>query len=466
MARSSSTSFIVLTLFLPTAGCSAGRNDAPEECRSEACLAGGGMLPDDGSEDGDDPEPDSDGDESGSTGDAAGGGLPCDVVDVLARHCGDCHGEPPKFGAPMSLVSYEDLHVPAITNPGRPVSELVVERIDDEKAPMPPTGRMPDEDRKVLLDWIEGGARLDPTADCELPDDDGGDTEDELPCKPDVVMTAHASGSDEPFEVPKVRDLYMCFAFQAPFTEPTQATAWTPIIDDARVVHHWILYRTKTPQPVDGAFACDVSLQLTADFVAGWAPGGGNMIMPDDVGLDLGGPGDWYVLQVHYNNTANYSDALDESGVGFCTADEPRPNLAGIVTLGSLDINIPAGAEDHQVTGTCSGVTNLLWPEMHLLGASPHMHQLGRSMRSIVNHLDGTQETLVDVPAFDFESQGMYFPDEEILLRPGDSITTTCAYDNPNPWPVVFGEGTNDEMCFDFVLAYPVNTLLGRNCLL
>jgi hypothetical protein len=29
---------------------------------------------------------------------------------------------------------------------------------------------------------------------------------------------------------------------------------------------------------------------------------------------------------------------------------------------------------------------------------------------------------------------------------------------------VFFGEGTNDEMCFDFVLAYPINTLAERNC--
>ena len=47
-----------------------------------------------------------------------------------------------------------------------------------------------------------------------------------------------------------------------------QATAWAPAIDDERVVHHWILYR-KEGAPQGDAYPCDVSLQVSADFVAG-----------------------------------------------------------------------------------------------------------------------------------------------------------------------------------------------------
>lgn len=186
--------------------------------------------------------------------------------------------------------------------------------------------------------------------------------------------------------------------------------------------------------------------------------------MPDDVGLELGKPGDWYVLQVHYNNSAHHADAIDMSGVAFCTADEPREKKAGILTIGSLAIDVPPGAEDHQVTGVCSGFSTFLWPELHLLSASPHMHELGRSMKSEVLHLDGTTETIVDVPAFDFETQGIYPIAPEIVVRPGDTLTTTCGYDNPTDHHVFFGEGTDDEMCFDFVLAYPIDALPDRNC--
>lgn len=445
-------------------GCAGAPLD-PHGC-AEPCIAGEGLTEGD-STDGSDTADGPAADDGTSGGSAAAGGLPCDVVDVLTRNCAGCHGREPKFGAPMPLASHGDFQVPAITDPARPIYELVADRVTAEDAPMPPTEPLDDADLAVLLDWIDEGAPLDPTADCEL--DDGGDGEPEdLPCgEPDVVMTAHGpGGGDEPYAVPEIGadNLYTCFAFKAPFEHETQATAWAPIIDDERVVHHWILYRTKLPQLQEGPFPCDVTLQVTTEFVAGWAPGGGTLVLPDDVGLELGGPDDWYILQMHYNNTARHPDVRDRSGVAFCTAEEDRPNRAGIVTLGSLGIAIPPGAQDHDVTGICSGLTTALWPELHVLGSSPHMHQLGRGMRSTVHRLDGTTEEITDVPAFDFESQGMSFHDPELIVHPGETITTTCTYDNPNPYPVFFGEGTNDEMCFDFVLAYPVDTLLDRNC--
>jgi hypothetical protein len=406
--------------------------------------------------------------DDGESGDAPTGGIPCDVLDVLRADCHGCHGDAPQFGAPMALVDVEDFQVPALSDPKRKVFEVAAQRLVDDAAPMPPIEPMETDAHDRLLAWLDAGAPEDPTADCG--EADPGDEEptgpEALPCEPDFVVTAHANGSDEPFEVPAIGadNLYMCFAFQAPFADDTQAVAWAPIIDDERVVHHWILYRTPTPQIEGGAVPCDVGLQLSSEFVAGWAPGGGNVLMPPDVGLELGGPNDWYLLQVHYNNTAHYTDAKDESGVAFCTVDEKRPKTAGILTVGSVAISIPPGAEDHDVTGTCSPLTTLLWPEMHLLGGSPHMHELGRAMRSEITHLDGTKDMILDVPNFDFESQGMHGFDPEIVVQPGDAIRTTCTYDNPNPWPVLFGEGTNDEMCFNFILAYPIDALLDRNC--
>lgn len=456
-------SWSVALLLVVSQGCGGSGPDEPQGCL-EPCLVDGGLT-DAGPDDTGGSTAGLDDDGGSDAGNAAAGGLPCDVVDVLERNCGECHGNEPKFGAPMPLASYDDFLVPAVTDPARPVHALVAERIVAEDSPMPPIEPIDDADRKVLLDWIAAGAQLDAAADCEV-DDGPGDGPDELPCEPDVTMTAHATDSDAPYHVPEVGadNPYMCFAFKSPFDAKTQASAWAPVIDDERVVHHWILYRTKLPQVQQGPFPCDGTLQVTTDFVAGWAPGGGSLVLPDDVGLDLGGPDDWYILQVHYNNTAGHADALDRSGVAFCTAEQERPNLAGIVTLGSLSIAIPPGAEDHDVHGTCSPLSTLLWPQMHIIAASPHMHELGTAMQSTLRRHDGTTQDLMANPVFDFSNQGMHFPDEEIVVQPGESITTTCTYDNPNPWPVFFGEGTNDEMCFNFVLAYPINTLLDRNC--
>ena len=47
------------------------------------------------------------------------GGLPCDVATVLEQNCANCHAAEPLFGAPMALVTREDLLAPALTQPGK-----------------------------------------------------------------------------------------------------------------------------------------------------------------------------------------------------------------------------------------------------------------------------------------------------------------------------------------------------------
>lgn len=466
-------------LLLLTSGCLV-------EAEPQRCAVPGACVPwdrddedegsDDGSGDGpgegetgsDDDGPSGDG--PGDDGPADGAGLPCDVRDALLANCGTCHGETPSFGAPMPLTSYDDLRVPATTDPSRPVYEVVAERMTAEVGMMPLDGQITAQDEATILDWISQGApehmgSCDAPPDAE-PEDDVGP--EHLPCDASVQLTAHASGGDQPYHVPSqgADDLYQCFAFRSPFAAGTQATAWAPIIDDERVVHHWILYRASGGNYSEGAaFPCDVSLQLSADFVAGWAPGGENVVMPDDVGLDLGSPSDWFVLQVHYNNTAGHVDAMDRSGVAFCTTPAPRTHTAGVLTLGTSSLNIPPGAQDHEETGTCGFFHTWSWPgPLHLLAGSPHMHEYGRAFRTTLERLGGGTEVVTDVPVFDFESQGMVAIEPEIVVNPGDTLRSTCVFDNPTDQTVHFGEGTSDEMCFNFVLAYPIDQLANRNC--
>ncbi len=389
-------------------------------------------------------------------------GLPCDVADVIARNCAMCHSEPPKFGAPMTLVEHSGWLVPAVTEPALTVAALADMRIEDTVAPMPPTGQMAPADRDVLHAWIADGTPGDPDSDCDPVDTDtGGDPvgPDALPCEPSHTIVAHADGSDEAFHVPEAGadNLYMCFTFASPFESTVQGTAWAPITDDERVLHHWILFRTNTPQADGAAGPCH--MPSDAVFVSGWAPGGQNFVMPDDVGLELGGPDDYFILQVHYHNAAHHADALDQSGVAFCTTDTPREHTAGVLTLGTTDISIPAGASDVNAVGNCpSDITSFLPTTLYTLASFPHMHQLGRSFSTVVDR-GGEQLTLVDVPQFSFDNQISYVHEPPFEIHAGDSLTTTCTYDNPGGGTVGFGERTEDEMCFNFALMYPIDII-------
>jgi hypothetical protein len=396
-------------------------------------------------------------------------GIPCDVNELLAKHCRGCHAEPPRFGAPMPLVSLEHIHAPAVSDPGRAVAEVIRERLVDETSPMPPTGEMTDDERAVLDGWLAAGAPAYAGPDCDDPPPvEPPIGPDALDCTPSHTFVAHADGSADAYHVPAqgADNLYQCFTFKSPFDGVRQGTAWAPIIDDERVLHHWILYRTATVQPDGGVMPCNMPQDAT--FVAGWAPGGLNFVLPDDVGLELGGPDDYFILQMHYHNTAQHADALDASGVALCTTETPREHDAGVFTLGTVLINVPPYANGYQATGECrSWMTSFLSEPVHIIASFPHMHELGRSFRTdIFRGADnGPRENLVDIDTWVFDNQRYYPHEPAVTFYPGDAIRTTCTYDNPTSQSVGFGERTEDEMCFNFVLLYPISLFTGnRSC--
>jgi hypothetical protein len=440
--------FLPLVLALGLLACSNGYTAAPPGGGGEG---GGGAGPGSGG--------------GGSTSE----GIPCDVNEVLATQCRGCHADPPRYGAPMSLVSLDDMSAPAPSDPARTVAEVMRERLVDPVSPMPPTGEMSVTDRDLLDGWLAAG-----TPACEGPDcDDPPPTEppigpDALDCDVSHTFVAHADGAEAGYHVPRegADNLYQCFTFHSPFDGVTQATAWAPIVDDERVLHHWILYRTATPQPDGGVMPCNMPQDAT--FVAGWAPGGVNFVLPDDVGLELGGPADYFILQMHYHNSAGHADAVDASGVAFCTTDTPREHDAGIFTLGTVAINVPPFASGYQATGTCPSWASAFLPEpVHVIASFPHMHELGRRFRTDVfrGADNGPLENLVEVDTWVFDNQRYYPKDPSMTIYPGDAIRTTCTYDNPTSNSVGFGERTEDEMCFNFVMLWPISLFEGnRSC--
>ncbi len=397
------------------------------------------------------------------------GALPCNVEAVLRARCQTCHGRPTAFGAPMALLTLADTQGRAVTG-AAPVSDLMKQKVSAGLMPpqATPTGALTATDKATLLDWLNAGT---PAAakSCAPPADGGltGDAQpapvgpEALPCKPQYEFRAQGDTAKDPFVVPQVNDTYKCFPFPSPFTATEQGTAWAPILDDTRVIHHWILYANSGTTKPNG---CN---DPGRTFLTGWAPGGQNYIMPADVGLDLPSPGSWLTLEVHYNNRAHYADARDRSGVALCTTQTPRAQEAGVITLGSAAITLPPGTDNLAVTGVCPALATAMLPEaLHVLSSFPHMHQLGKSFRTDIVRA-GVTSNLVDVPVWDFNNQRGYPQDpQKVFLRPGDELRTTCVYRNDTNATVRFGGATENEMCFNFVLAYPITRVAVRTCVL
>jgi len=342
--------------------------------------------------------------------------------------------------------------------PDMKVWELVQMRTHDAANPMPPSGLM-DADRLAALDSYFGAGLPVNDAACEPGSMIEGPAvgPEHLPCEVTDTFVAFGEGASGGYGLAAdAGNHFECFVFDAPWDEGAQGVGFAPIIDDDRVVHHWILFSSQElDRPSGTSFDCGSEMPRDATFLTGWAPGGQNRLTPEDVGMQLPPPGSKLLLQIHYWNVAGHDDVSDRSGVAMCT-DYGREHTSGVHTLGSLQIAIPPRTSEWSTSGTC---TPDIDEPVHVLGSGPHMHNLGASLKTEV--LRGGSEDdidmMVNVESWDFNSQTGYAT--PMVINPGDVIRTTCTYSNPTDTMVYFGDRTEDEMCFNFITAYPAGSL-------
>ena len=395
--------------------------------------------------------------------------LPCDVQRVLSAQCLGCHQSPTRFGAPMPLVNYADLQ--ATGSGDQPLWKRVGARIADEERPMPPppNARLSEQNRKLLDDWIAAGAPPAKQGDgvsCGTEQSDARAVYADPASEPDDCQNfyefrAHGDQADEPWPLPAEvgndGNRYMCFYFDSPWEADQKALWLHSQVDNAEVLHHWILYGTDRLPAPSGSFQPCSAVQLGAYFIAGWAPGGGDFTLPSNVEMDLpSGPRSGLILEVHYYSSKGQS-AADRSGVKLCTAPSgTRSQLAGVHFTGSEGICLEPG-ERQTVEGLCTPRRDR--GDIHVIGAWPHMHKLGRGMKITVLRADGREEVMHD-GVFDFQIQEYYpFAQDQWTLHPGDKLRTECTFQNDTNQSVPFGERTQDEMCYGFITAWPAGAL-------
>jgi hypothetical protein len=278
----------------------------------------------------------------------------------------------------------------------------------------------------------------------------GGAPEETPECDVPLDFRARKDTSGAKFPVPVgTIDLYQCFAFKVNLPGQVHALSFQPLIDNSKVVHHYLLYKMGVPQ-IDGLTSPCVGLHRDGVMVDGWAPGQSGVTLPKDVGMDIG-TGD-FMLELHYNNFGDSTE--DSSGVRICATKNLRKNTATVSFLGTEAIIIPPAVKDFKVTSRC--LPSYTAGPINVVRSWPHMHVLGSHMKADIVRAGGQTEVLFD-KAFDFNSQLGYAT--PAVINPGDSIVTTCTWNNPGGFPVTFGEGTTAEMCYNFTVAYPAYSL-------
>jgi hypothetical protein len=410
-------------------------------------------------------------------GNAAGGGgaIPCDVQKILKDKCQTCHSNP-VVGAPMPLVTLADFQAASGSKPAEKNWQRSKARINETGATsMPPPGRpaLTAAEKSTLDAFLAGGAKGVAATTCAPAGTGGvgatgggatggtaigGDWQPpDSDC--DVLMDLKAHGGQTandttPYSPTGNGDQYEIFWFAPTWNEKMHVIRIDPIIDNGAILHHWLLYmKDRGSEPV-GSHNPDSGLQSAESaLLSGWAPGNKNIPLGTEVGLQVvQGPQARFGIEIHYNTSARPANRQDRSGARLCLTKKLRPKEAATHWLGTQAIVGFGGKFD--AVGTCS-----VKMESHIIAHSPHMHKTGRYMKSIISKQGGGMQTITDKP-FAFEDQQIFpvdAPGGEIVVKPGDKITTTCSYDAPGI--ITFGPGTNSEMCYNFVIAYPVGSL-------
>ena len=85
-------------------------------------------------------------------------GLPCDVSNFLADRCQGCHGTPLAGGAPVRLVTYQDLM--KVNASGVTVAQRCLDRMNKVGAQMPPSPALAASTDELAMfgAWMGGGA--------------------------------------------------------------------------------------------------------------------------------------------------------------------------------------------------------------------------------------------------------------------------------------------------------------------
>ncbi len=376
-----------------------------------------------------------------------------DIAPILNAHCVSCHRQGEV--APFALQTYAEAErraqmVAMVCETGfMPpwAAEPGAVRYQQER-------RLREEEIDLLQQWAQSGAPEGDPADGPTPPqfDASGWTLGE----PDLVLTMPE------FEIPaEGDDLFHYFVIPSELVEDQMVVATDFKAGDASVTHHSIYYSDstgqareldeQTPEPGYPAFT-----SLSRDFVpsealGGWSPGSGPQTLPEGVGIPIQAGAD-IILEMHYHLSGKAT--TDASQIAIYFADGAIQKIAESFTLGTLDISIPPNRNDYWRKAwakTPVGIT--------LLDLNPHMHLLGKEAKVDVTYPDGSTESLLWVSEYDFRWQDIYRCAEPIHLPAGTRLDFKVRYDNTSanpsqphipPRQVVYGEETNDEMCFLF----------------
>ena len=368
-----------------------------------------------------------------------------DVAPILKRRCVVCHSKGQI--APFALTTYRQAKGWAGA-----IAEAAVERrmppwhADPAYGTFANDAHLSEGEIGILAGWARGGCRKGEPLEPLKPARPAGSWS--IP-GPDLVVAI-----PRPFLVPAEGIVdYQEFEVDPGFREDRWITAAEIQPGNRAVVHHCTVFlkspRASGPEFTPGA--------LGSFCLAATAPGTPPMVLPPGMAKRV--PAGWrLVFVIHYTTTGTAQSDQTRLGLTFARPEHVRREVATRL-LYDPDLTIPPHAADYRVEQSWQAPSDLL-----LLAMFPHMHLRGKSFRYEAAYPDGTRETLLFVPRYDFNWQHRYALATPKRIPAGTTLRCIAHYDNSaanpaNPDPsatVHVGKQSTDEMFngyFDIALA-------------
>ncbi len=393
-----------------------------------------------------------------------------DVAPILYKHCTTCHR--PGEIAPMSLLTYAE---------ARPYAKAIRDEIAARNMPPwhadAPHGtflnerRLSEAERDTLTRWASNGAPEGNPADLPArPTYTDGWTIG----KPDVVLEM-----TEDYKVPAEGVIqYEYFYIPTNFKEPKWVQAVEVRPGNRSVVHHALVFHLAKPDQPRGMPLLVPNRQqmilqdtpeglrpqrrdnVPARLLATYAPGTNPQVFPAGTALRLE-PGGTIEIQMHY--TANGEAATERTRIGLIFAKEPSAaREVRVSQFFNTRFTIPAGSADTRVDADITFANDaVVW------GIFPHTHVRGKKWEYVLELPDGTRQTVLSVPRYDFNWQTYYMFREPLKVPKGAKLISSAWYDNSssnrsNPDPksdVTWGDQTWEEMQYTGLILSPAAAL-------
>lgn len=276
--------------------------------------------------------------------------------------------------------------------------------------------------------------------------------------------------SAENFIIPSdVVTTYQFFCFSrkdlvdrgVPMNDDLHTIGFEPIVQigNSKYVHHYVLFGSSDPW--NQTLACTNENYPQIETAYAWAPGAFPQLLPSNVGGLLGIDGfQSFALEIHYNNVDFDANISDSSGVRIFYTSKKREFDLGTfnfgdpnVALNGAPVTSTGGLTQHTFTCEDKCLGTYLTEPVTVIQETLHMHMTGVSMANV--HIrNGQVIRRGKVDFWDFEQQGdLAVVQPPYQLLPGDSFRTICNFNSVNP--VLWGPGSNDEMCMATLSYYP-----------